>query len=357
MEERKMLFRVGLMVALTMTIVMIFIFAFGNFSKFIYGEYTVNTHFKQASGVSQYTPVRKNGIRIGYVSNVEMDENDTGVVVTMKIQNKWKLFDNEYCLPQSNIMGDAVVSILRDPGKRGQSTQIAHDGTLPGGSSKDALQMVQDVQGQFTTTIESVRDTSDSFRGTSDDLRVTLQKLSAMLDENRRGIKTAIDQANNILADTRDIVGDDNTKRNLRAALEELPQMVKDTHTTVLKMQDSMKLVDENLRNVRGFTKLLDDRGEVLIGNLEKGTKNLGSLMSDMAAFSQKLNSSDGTVGLLMNDPQLYQHLARAAKNIDEITRELKPIKDDLRVFTDKIARHPESLGAKGIFEKKAGIK
>jgi phospholipid/cholesterol/gamma-HCH transport system substrate-binding protein len=76
-----------------------------------------------------------------------------------------------------------------------------------------------------------------------------------------------------------------------------------------------------------------------------------------MTVFTEKLNSADGTIGLLINDPQLYQHLNRAAKNIDEITRELKPIKDDLRVFTDKIARHPESLGVRGALEKKAGIK
>jgi phospholipid/cholesterol/gamma-HCH transport system substrate-binding protein len=59
----------------------------------------------------------------------------------------------------------------------------------------------------------------------------------------------------------------------------------------------------------------------------------------------------------LINDPQLYQHLNRAAKNIDDITRELKPIKDDLRIFTDKIARHPEDLGARGLIINKPGIK
>jgi phospholipid/cholesterol/gamma-HCH transport system substrate-binding protein len=108
---------------------------------------------------------------------------------------------------------------------------------------------------------------------------------------------------------------------------------------------------------VEGFTRPLGERGPALIGNLEKGTRNLNALVSDLTIFTDKLNSSEGTIGMLMNDPQLYQHLNRAAKNIDDITREMKPIKDDLRVFTDKIARHPESLGAKGIFENKPGIK
>ncbi len=214
--------------------------------------------------------------------------------------------------------------------------------------------MVQNVQGQFVSTIGSVREASDSFRSTSDDLRVTMQKLNTMLEENRQGIKSAIEQANEILADTKDIIGDETTRKNLRAALEQLPQMMKDTSETVKSLNQTVKLVDKNLRNVEGFTQPLGERGAVLIDNLEKGTRNLDALVSDMTIFTDKLNSSEGTIGLLINDPQLYQHLNCAAKNIEDITRDLKPIKDDLRVFTDKIARHPEDLGA-GDFREKAG--
>ena len=42
-----------------------------------------------------------------------------------------------------------------------------------------------------------------------------------------------------------------------------------------------------------------------------------------------------------MNDRQLYDRLNRAARNIDEVSERLKPIVDDARVITDKMARHP----------------
>jgi phospholipid/cholesterol/gamma-HCH transport system substrate-binding protein len=357
MNERSMQLRVGLMVLITLAITGVLMMMFGNFSKLFYGEDTYYTRFDNAPGVAADTPVRKNGIRIGYVKSIDLDEKNTGVIVTIKIQKKWKVYDNEICSPQANIMGDAFLTITRNQDKTGPFKQIPDGGNIQPGESKDPLSMVQSVQGQFNSTIDSVRYTSDSFRGTSDDLRLTLQKLNVMLDENRRGVKTAIEQANGLLGDTREIVGDDTTKRNLRAAMEELPQMIKDIHVTVKNMQHTMQLVDENLRNVRDFTQVLGDNGSAMIENLEKGSRNLSTLVSDVSQFTEKLNSSEGTIGLLINDPQLYQHLNRAAKNIDEITRELKPIKDDLRVFTDKIARHPEDLGAKGIFEKKAGIK
>jgi phospholipid/cholesterol/gamma-HCH transport system substrate-binding protein len=343
------------MVLITLTVSAILVVSFGNFSKWFYGEYTVQILFPQATGVSADTPVRKNGIRIGYVKSVEMNDEADEVVVTASIQDKWKIFSNDLCRAQSNLMGDAYLEFVRGPGKLG--TQLKNNEKIRGQSAADPLQLVQNVQGQFISTVGSVRDTSDSFRGTSDNLQLTLQKLNAMMDENRRGIKSAIDQANVILADTRDVIGDKETKENLRAALKELPQMIRDTHETVQSLQQTVKLVDKNLNNVEKFTEALGDNGSAMISNLERGTKNLDALVSDMSAFTEKLNGSEGTIGLLINDPQLYQHLNRAAKNIDEITRELKPIKDDLRVFTDKIARHPESLGVRGALEKKAGIK
>ena len=101
-------------------------------------------------------------------------------------------------------MGDAYLEFVRDAGQAiGEATQERRR-ISAANRPPIRCRLVQNVQGQFTSTIGSVRDTSDSFRGTSDNLQLTLQKLNAMLDENRRGIKTAIDQANDILADTRD---------------------------------------------------------------------------------------------------------------------------------------------------------
>ena len=48
---------------------------------------------------------------------------------------------------------------------------------------------------------------------------------------------------------------------------------------------------------------------------------------------------------------------AAAATNVEQITNDLKPIVADARVFTDKIARHPEVLGVRGAIKPSSGIK
>ena len=64
-----------------------------------------------------------------------------------------------------------------------------------------------------------------------------------------------------------------------------------------------------------------------------------------------------GSLGLLLHDRQLYDHLNNVAKNMDDLSRKLEPILRDVRVFTDKVSRHPEMLGARGMMQRYPGIK
>ena len=101
----------------------------------------------------------------------------------------------------------------------------------------------------------------------------------------------------------------------------------------------------------------MGENGETLVNGMIKGTEKLNLAMNEMLAFSKTLNSPNGTFGQLANNPELAQHICRAVKNIDELTRQLKPIIDNARVFSDKIARHPEVLGVRGAIQHSPGIK
>ena len=94
-----------------------------------------------------------------------------------------------------------------------------------------------------------------------------------------------------------------------------------------------------------------------MIERLERGSENLELLLAQVYAFSQALNSQEGTVGRLIRDPQLYENLNKAVANIEQVSRDLKPVVRDVRVFSDKIARHPELLGVRGALEQTTGTK
>ena len=96
------------------------------------------------------------------------------------------------------------------------------------------------------------------------------------------------------------------------------------------------------MANLERFTAPLGDNGAALITKVDSSVGHLDELLQQFVMFGQALNRQEGTVGLLLHDPELYRHLNAAACNIEKITRELQPIIRDARVFADKIARHPE---------------
>jgi phospholipid/cholesterol/gamma-HCH transport system substrate-binding protein len=357
MNERILQFRVGVMILVTLFALGILMVMFGQMPKFIYGEYRLYITFDQAPGVNEGTPVRKSGILIGRVTNVRFADDDSKVEVTAAIQSKYRLHKNEVCRVIANILGDASLEFITVPGKPGANELWKNGDKLEGVYAIEPTQMIANIQEKFDKTISSVQSTSSDLGAASRRLTATLETLNNMLDENREGIKKAVDQANEIMSSTHNVIGDKETQAELRAAIKEMPQMIKDTHDTVIKMRETVAVVDRNLRNVEGFTRPLGERGEALIDNLERGTQKLDLLVEEMLKFSQALNSSQGTIGQLVNNPELYQRINRAARNIEDVSRQLKPIVDDARVFSDKIARHPEVLGVRGAVQKSVGIK
>ncbi|MEZ5949624.1 MAG: hypothetical protein R3C12_10490 [Planctomycetaceae bacterium] len=56
-------------------------------------------------------------------------------------------------------------------------------------------------------------------------------------------------------------------------------------------------------------------------------------------------------------DPQLYRNLQLSSASLAALLSNLEPIMQDMRVFSDKVARHPELLGVSGYMKGSSGLK
>ncbi|HEY1066133.1 MAG TPA: hypothetical protein VGE52_08485, partial [Pirellulales bacterium] len=90
---------------------------------------------------------------------------------------------------------------------------------------------------------------------------------------------------------------------------------------------------------VEGFTEPLGRHGAEIVNVVRMGTGQIGSVMDQVAIFTRSLNSPDGTVGKLLNDPNLYMKINLIADRVDGLLRDARPVLDDVRVITDKVAR------------------
>jgi phospholipid/cholesterol/gamma-HCH transport system substrate-binding protein len=192
----------------------------------------------------------------------------------------------------------------------------------------------------------------------------TLKSINKILGTNEDRITRIIDNADETLKllhktleSTDNIIGDAATQEKFRKAIAQLPDIITKASGTAEQLSAVLRTIEKNSKSLEGLTEPLGQRGSMLVERLDQGTQKLSLAMDEMLRFSRALNSPDSSLGHLVNDPELYQRISRTARNVDDLTRQLRPILDDARVFTDKIARHPELLGVRGAIQRNPGIK
>ena len=357
MNERIVAFRVGVMVLATLLLAGILALLFGDIPALMQGSYTIHIKFKDAPGVGEATPVRKSGILIGRVTEVDFAD-DGQVMVTAAIDGNRRLFHNEVCFVRTSLLGDAMLQFQpveeepvrpKDPIRPGE--------TIQGSTSPDALQVIRDLQPALNEMVKSVTTTSD-------ELGRVAQKLSRVLDENEGQLnrlitktETTLETVQKTMTSADRLLSDEELTQNLRQSLREMPQTLRDARETIAGFKETLELANRNLANLEGFTEPLGQRGDQFFTRLDRITAKSEVLLDRLVQFGDLLNNEQGSLGRLTRDPELYDNLNRAARNVEELTRQLRPIVHDVRVFTDKIARDPGRLGVRGVFQQGTGIK
>jgi phospholipid/cholesterol/gamma-HCH transport system substrate-binding protein len=350
-----MQFRVGVMVLATAIIAGILVVLFGDLPSLVQASYPLKMSFNDARGVSGGTPVRKNGILVGRVTSVMLDERG-GVSVVADIDSYVPIYRDEVARISSTILGDAEIQLV--PGTIVPPRQrLEKNEVLVGAVSRDPMEMFTTLEPKLGGALDSLAQASDSVQKLSDNIDKMFMGGDDRFEKMMRKTESALDAFNTAMKNIDDVMGDPETRQDIKDTISSLPEVVADLRKTVQGIGMTVDTADRNLRNLEGLTKPLGERGAAMVAQIDVTIGRLDETLQQASMFTKALNESQGTLGKLVRDPQVYNDLAQAAGNVNRLTRELRPIVDDVRVFTDKIARHPEQLGVKGALDRRAGLK
>ena len=235
-------------------------------------------------------------------------------------------------------------------------TVLVDGDAVPGLTPPNPLQVMEKLEGGLTIAIRSVADTSDQVGRLAGKLSDLLGNNDEQFTRIVNKTELTLDKIRAAVESTNEVLSDPVVKANLKKAISELPEVLGEMKNTIGGLKNTLQLVDNNLKNVEGLTKPLGDRGTQIINNIETSTARLDAVLSEMGNFSKRLNDNEGSLGQLLNNPDIYQKLNSALTNVDDITRKLKPIVSDVRVISDKLARHPGML-IRDALKPNSGIK
>lgn len=352
MDEGRMRFSVGVVALATIIVAATLVFLIGGFPS-MQGTYKLKVRFNEAPGVSKDTPVRKFGIRIGRVSDIGFSEDNTAAIVVVEVENGVQLRSDENFRIDRGVLGDAVLEVI-DENPDVQPDEYLSEGTVLDGTVRpDPLDIVAKLEGGLADALGSIATTSDRIGELTGRVNDLIGNNEEQVVRIVGKMETTIDRLSSAVASTDELLSDPVLKENLKRSIADLPEVLTDAREAIGGLKTALSGVDRNLANLEGFTRPLGERGGRLVTSLESSINKLDQVMTDVSGFSAGLNNNQGSLGMLMNNPDVYQQLNEAAMRINQITKQLEPILNDARIFSDKLARH----GLNGALQRDTGTK
>ncbi len=118
-----------------------------------------------------------------------------------------------------------------------------------------------------------------------------------------------------------------------------------------------MASADQTMADIRQVTKPFAERGPRILKNIDEGTAQFTVVVYQISDMLKFLTDTDGTFHRLVGDPALYNNINTTAAELSKAIGRLDRVMQDVALFADKIARHPELLGLSGAVSPSTGLK
>ncbi len=210
-----------------------------------------------------------------------------------------------------------------------------------------------DLQNEAIATLEELQ-------GAIRDARAILgnEQIRRGLEDSISRFPSVLDQAKETFRTADDVIGD------FSGVGKQFEQVGKAAEDAIVELKttagDTLDSFQATAKNVEAITEPIGQRSGELVEQVLRSLANVDNALIQIDTFGQTLNQSDGTIKRLLEDDELYYQIRRTVENIEAATARVRPILDDVRVFTDKISRDPRQLGVRGALDKRpsgAGLK
>jgi phospholipid/cholesterol/gamma-HCH transport system substrate-binding protein len=240
--------------------------------------------FDDVSGLSPSSPVYANGYRVGVVKTLNYDYNpQSKIVAELDLNKNMRVPRGSHAELASDLLGNIKINLVLsdDP-----INMLGRGDTIPG-------EMEMGMMTKVTKMLPAI------------------ERMMPKLDSIMASLNT-------LLADPA-----------LRNTLHNVEGMTSNLNATSAELRTLSASLNKEMPDMMQKTNNVLDNTQQLTGNLaaidvEGMTAKVNQTLANVEQLTKKLNSNEGTLGLLMRDPTLYQNLTSTMASADSLLIDLR---------------------------------
>ena len=256
--------------------------------------------YQNVGGLEATTLVTLNGLKIGYVRDIYFAEDRSGdLIVRIAIHNNFPLpVGTSAEIASSDLLGSKVVKI-----------NLAKSEKLLQENDTLTTKMAPDIMQQVNEQIAPIKAKAERLIENLDSIVYTASKI--FNNESQRNIAESFRQISLTLINLEKISGDLNEvtseqKKNLSATITNITDVTANLKTNTLKLGNIMN----------NFSTFSDSLVKL---DMNRTVNHLNNSITNLQSVLSKIDTANGTIGKLVNDPQLYQNLSNTSDNLNRL--------------------------------------
>ena len=239
--------------------------------------------FDDISGLSASSAVFANGYQVGVVKGIEHDFSTGNTVAALGLAKRMRVPKGTTAKIETDMLGNVKVSLVL---AEDRSSAMAVGDTLTGGKDVGML----DKAAKMLPAIESALPKFDSI----------LDKLNTLLADP--ALANSLHNADKVTA-------------NLTVTTSQL-------NTLIAGLNDKLPGMMDKADGILDDTgKLTHDLSEL---DVAATMARVDATLENVRQMTEKLNSDEGTLGLLMRDPSLYNNINSTVRSADSLMIDLR---------------------------------
>ena len=247
--------------------------------------------YDKIGGLQEGSGVMVNGFKVGFVKKIQiLSEDNYKLLVVVSVNNDIKIPENSVLkIVNEDIMGTKGVAL-----QLGNSKEfLAKGDTL-------ATDMETSLKEEVNLQVLPLKNKAEELIGSIDSV-VTV--ITSVLSKDARESLT------------KSLVSLDNTFTTMSQTMTKVNKIVDQNDERISSIIENLEANNDEITNIlKNFSDLSDDIAK----------SNIKTTLASLNEISKKISDSEGSLGMFINDKDLYLNLEKSSKELETLIKDIK---------------------------------